>query len=140
MKYSVGYQITDVRSYDGKTYMEYIVQNKEHISELYFSWGDIANGRCSMLQNDELLPWEAQQRQIRDLEYISKSGIALNLLLNANCYGVESQSRSFSTKSETQLIIFPKISDFRPLQRHRRLSQNLYIRILTASMFAHLSI
>ena len=56
MKYSVGYQITDVRSYDGKTYMEYIVQNKEHISELYFSWGDIANGRCSMLQNDELLP------------------------------------------------------------------------------------
>ena len=98
MKYSVGYQITDVRSYDGKTYMEYIVQNKEHISELYFSWGDIANGRCSMLQNDELLPWEAQQRQIRDLEYISKSGIALNLLLNANCYGVESQSRSFFNK------------------------------------------
>lgn len=98
MKYSVGYQITDVCSYDGKTYTEYIVQNKERISEMYFSWGDIANGRCSMLRNDELLPWEAQQRQIKDLEYISKSGISLNLLLNANCYGVESQSRSFFNK------------------------------------------
>lgn len=98
MKYSVGYQITEVHSYDGKSYMEYIVQNKEHISEMYFSWGDIANGRCSMLENTELLPWEAQQRQIKDLEYISKAGIPLNLLLNANCYGIESQSRSFFNK------------------------------------------
>lgn len=98
MRYSVGYQITDVRSYDGKTYMEYIAQNKEHINEMYFSWGDIANGRCSMLQNTELLPWEAQQRQIEDLKYISGCGIPLNLLLNANCYGIESQSRSFFNK------------------------------------------
>lgn len=80
------------------SFMEYIVENKEHIHELYFSWGDIPNGRNSMLQNKEYLPWQAQNRQIEDLEYISKNGIKLNLLLNGNCYGENSQARSFFMK------------------------------------------
>lgn len=93
MKFSVGYQVNQ-----NNTFMEYIVQNKEHIYEMYFSWGDIPNGRNSMLQNESLLPWQAQQKQIEDLEYISKNGFSLNLLLNANCYGENSQSRSFFIK------------------------------------------
>lgn len=80
------------------SYMEYIKDNKEHIYEMYFSWGDIPNGRNSMLQNSVFLPWQAQARQIEDLSYISQNGIKLNLLLNGNCYGENSQSRSFFTK------------------------------------------
>ncbi len=93
MKFSVGYQVMQTTSF-----MEYIVENKEHIFEMYFSWGDIPNGRNSMLQNSVFLPWQAQARQIEDLSYISKNGIKLNLLLNGNCYGENSQSRSFFTK------------------------------------------
>lgn len=93
MKFSVGYQVNQNNSF-----MEYIVENKEHIHELYFSWGDIPNGRNSMLLNSELLPWQAQQKQIEDLHYIAKSGIKLNLLLNGNCYGENSLARSFFIK------------------------------------------
>lgn len=80
------------------SYMEYIIKYKEHIYELYFSWGDFPNGRHSMLQNTNYLPWQAQNRQIEDLRYISQNGIKLNLLLNGNCYGKDSQSRSFFMK------------------------------------------
>jgi len=93
MKFSVGYKVTGNNSF-----MEYIVENKEHIHELYFSWGDIPNGRNSMLQNEIFLPWQAQNKQIEDLKHISKNGIKLNLLLNGNCYGENSLSRSFFIK------------------------------------------
>lgn len=93
MKFSVGYQIMSDNSF-----MEYIVENKEHIHEMYFSWGDIPNGRNSMLQNNEYLPWQAQNIQIEDLKYVSQNGIKLNLLLNGNCYGENSMARSFFTK------------------------------------------
>jgi len=69
MKFSVGYKVTGNNSF-----MEYIVENKEHIHELYFSWGDIPNGRNSMLQNEIFLPWQAQNKQIEDLKHISKNG------------------------------------------------------------------
>lgn len=93
MKFSIGYQIMSTPSF-----MEYIAENKEHIYEMYFSWGDMPNGRNSMLQNAAFLPWQAQARQIEDLLFISQKGIKLNLLLNGNCYGENSQSRAFFTK------------------------------------------
>ena len=93
MKFSVGYQVSANTSF-----MEYIAENKEHIYEMYFSWGDIPNGRNSMLQNAQLHPWQAQAKQIEDLHFISQQGIKLNLLLNGNCYGENSQSRSFFMK------------------------------------------
>lgn len=90
MKFTVGYQITANNSF-----IEYIAENKEHIYEMYFSWGDIPNGRNSMLQNSSYFPWQAQQKQIEDLDFISGNGIKLNLLLNGNCYGRNSISRAF---------------------------------------------
>lgn len=93
MKFSIGYKVDSDTSF-----MEYIVEQKEHIHELYFSWGDIPNGRNSMLMNEKLLPWQAQAKQIDDLRYISDNGIKLNLLLNGNCYGENSQARSFFIK------------------------------------------
>lgn len=93
MKYTVGYQVNS-----DDDYMEYIANNKEHIYEMYFSWGDMPNGRNSMLLNSNLSPWQAQEKQINDLKYISNRGIKLNLLLNANCYGKDSQSKNFYIK------------------------------------------
>lgn len=93
MKFSVGYQVMESSSF-----VEYIAENKEHIHEMYFSWGDMPNGRNSVLTHTDFLPWQAKQRQIEDLSYISKHDIKLNLLLNGNCYGENSQSRAFFTK------------------------------------------
>ncbi len=92
MKYMIGYQIAD------ESFINEIIAQKEHIYEVYFAWGDIPNGRNNQLISNVLLPWEAQARQISDLKRLSENGIALNLLLNGNCYGKDSLSRAFYNK------------------------------------------
>jgi len=89
MKYTVGLQ------YANDAFLDCIIQNKAHIHEVYFAWGDFPNGRSNQLQNAQFTPWELQQRQIECLRALSGAGIKLNLLFNANCYGAESQSRAF---------------------------------------------
>ncbi len=93
MKYNVGYQLMA----DDK-FAEYIISQKEAIGEVYFSWADFPNGRNAAFMNRELLPWEAQAQTLRHLEMFYQNGIALNLLLNGNCYGKDSQSRAFFQK------------------------------------------
>lgn len=75
-----------------------IIEYKEQISEVYFSWGDFANGRSSQLEKEGYTPWELQQMQIEALSRMAKEGIAFNLLFNGNCYGRDSQSRAFFQK------------------------------------------
>ena len=89
MKYTVGLQ------YANDAFLDCILENKEHIHEVYFAWGDFPNGRSNQLQNAHFTPWELQQRQIECLGALSSAGVKLNLLFNANCYGAESQSRAF---------------------------------------------
>ncbi len=90
MKFSVGYQISE-----NQYFIDEIINNKEHIYEVYFSWGDMANGRNNQLNNSMLLPWEAHQKQIADLKKLAEKGLSFNLLINGNCYGKDSQSRAF---------------------------------------------
>ena len=90
MKFSVGYQYLENASL-----IDAIIKNKDNISEVYFSWGDIPNGRNTLDKFENATLFEIQNLQVRDLTQISKAGIPLNLLLNANCYGKDSQSRSF---------------------------------------------
>ena len=90
MKYIVGYPIKA-----NTPFLNAVVQNKSSISEVYFSWGDIPNGRSTLTIDDDLTPFEIQQRQADDLRLLSSEGIRLNLLFNANCYGKDSQSRAF---------------------------------------------
>ena len=71
----------------------------EDIYEVYFSWGDIPNGRGLSMETAQLLPFEAMNRQLFELELLSKKGIGLNLLLNGNCYGGQSLSRTFFNKT-----------------------------------------
>lgn len=95
MKYMVGLKSTD------KKLLNSIVEHKAQIYEVYFSWGDIPNGRTSQLESQDYTAWEMQDLQRDALTELSKAGIALNLLFNANCYGKDSQSRVFFHKIGT---------------------------------------
>lgn len=79
MKYMIGYKLQQ-----SSDFINYIIDNKDSVYEVYFSWGDFPNGRNNQLRSDDFLPWEAQATQIADLECLSKNGIHLNLLLNGN--------------------------------------------------------
>lgn len=89
MKFTVGLQ------YANESFLNCILENKDHIHEVYFAWGDFPNGRSNQLQNRAFTPWELQQRQMECLQRLSSAGIELNLLFNANCYGADAQSRAF---------------------------------------------
>ena len=93
MKYSAGYQM-----FSDMDYVNHIIGYKEHISEVYFSWGDFPNGRNRQTGRGDMHPWEAQNKLMDDLKALSRAGIGLNLLFNATCYGQESQSRAFFGK------------------------------------------
>ena len=93
MKFSVGYQLRETSDF-----AEEILSKRAQISEVYFSWGDFANGRASLPLAAGLTPWEAQERQESELKAFSDGGIALNLLFNATCYGRDSLSRAFFTR------------------------------------------
>ena len=75
-----------------------IIENKEHIYEVYFSWGDFPNGRSQQVQDENYMPWELMDIQRACLLKLSENDIPLNLLFNANCYGKDSQSRAFFEK------------------------------------------
>ena len=90
MKFSVGYQMLS-----NSAFLDAILDCRERISEVYFSWGSYANGRNSQLRQMNLTAWEAQRQQEEDLKLLSENGLKLNLLFNAMCYGKDSQSRSF---------------------------------------------
>lgn len=90
MNFSVGYQMMST-----DTFVNELIQSKDKIHEVYFSWGGYANGRNSQLLQKEITSWEAQRHQESDIEKISEAGISLNLLFNAMCYGKDSQSKSF---------------------------------------------
>lgn len=108
LKYIVGYPVSENQSF-----VNSIIQHKEHISEVYFSWGDFPNGRSSLNAGQGLTSFELQQRQFRDLKTLSNAGMRFNLLFNANCYGKDSQSRAFFDKIGT-------VTDF--LQNELKLS------------------
>ncbi|MBQ2942693.1 MAG: hypothetical protein IJD97_10740 [Clostridia bacterium] len=93
MSFIVGYKITE-----DPRFISYICDHKDKISEVYFSWRSMKNGRNDQLKSEDLNPLWAEKMQEEDLKKLSSEGISLNLLLNGNCYGAESQSRSFFTE------------------------------------------
>lgn len=93
MKFNVGYQLLEDSSLVSK-----IIEYKDRISEVYFSFGDFPNGRNNQLRSDIFTALEAQEKQIADLTALSREGLRFNLLFNGNCYGKDSLSRAFFTK------------------------------------------
>lgn len=90
MRFSVGYQRRA-----GDDLMEEILRWRDRVYEVYFSFGGVPNGRGSIAGDDDLLPHEAQARQLADLRRIADAGIPLNILYNGNCYGADAESRAF---------------------------------------------
>ena len=80
--------------YLNKEFIDIIIEHKEYIYEVYFSWGNFANGRNNQAENDAYTAWELQKLQVEALEKISAAGIPVNLLFNGNCYGRDSQSKA----------------------------------------------
>lgn len=93
MKYIVGYQLTE-----GSAFIDEIIACRHRIKEVYFSWGDMPSGRKSLGDDYGTILFEKQIRQRDDLKRLADAGLDFNLLLNANCYGEDSQSRSFFYK------------------------------------------
>ena len=89
MKYMVGLNFSNDRLTDC------VLENAEKIYEVYFSFSNFANGRSNQLLNEDITPWEMQSKQLEVLKKLNDSGIAFNMLFNANCYGKDSQSRAF---------------------------------------------
>jgi collagenase-like PrtC family protease len=102
MKFSVGYS---VRSSD--ELMSEIIRVKDKISEVYFSFGTTPSGRNDQTRCEGFSPWEAQAKQIDDLNRLHREGLKFNLLFNANCYGEMSQSKSFF-KSVGEIVDYIK--------------------------------
>ncbi len=92
LKYSVGYQILR-----DNMFIDEIINCKDYIEEVYFSWGDFPNGRNLQTQQT-VTPWEATEKQISDLKNLNENGISFNLLFNSNCYGKDSLSRHLFNK------------------------------------------
>jgi collagenase-like PrtC family protease len=90
MKYIVGLPIKE-----NTAFLNRLVKSKEDISEVYFSWEGIPNGRSTFGVKDSVTAFEIQKRQLEHLKLLSQNGLRLNLLLNANCYGKQSQSKKF---------------------------------------------
>lgn len=90
MKYMAGYQLQP-----SGALMNAILQHKEHIHEVYFSWGRMPSGRGASAVRSELPAHQALQKQQEELQRLSQNGVSLNLLLNANCWGASSLSRAF---------------------------------------------
>lgn len=93
MKFSVGYQL-----FKDESFINEIIKYKAGISEVYFSWGDFPNGRNNQLKRNDMLPFEAGEKQRADLKKLTEAEIPLNLLFNATCYGKNSQSKAFFEK------------------------------------------
>lgn len=88
MRYSVGYQARP-------DWAEEIVRRRESVAEVYFAWPGVANGRggAAVIAGED--EWQEQEQMRAELSSIAQAGIDTNLLLNAMCYGAQSQARSF---------------------------------------------
>jgi len=93
MKFSVGYQPRR-----DSAFLKSIIENRAHVYEVYFAFGDFPNGRNRPNDAPDMLPHEADQRTVMDLALLHENGIPLNILFNGNCYGKDSESRAFFHK------------------------------------------
>ena len=84
MKYSVGFQL-----YEGEEepFSQIVRTYREHISEVFFAWQDIATGRSAVATRHGYTDWSAQARTEEELRAIRQMGVKLDLLFNGTCYG-----------------------------------------------------
>ena len=90
MKFAVGYQPSE----EGEEPFINVVRDfKRSIEEVYFPWPDMPSGRMPLGNIRGVIDWESQKKLEEDLSSLKNSGIKLDLLFNANCYGKYSLSK-----------------------------------------------
>ena len=93
LQLSVGYQLPERYSI-----MEVIETYRDAVSEVYFPWFGIPDGRGVSIR------YEADQYLMeKELLQLRNMGVKLHLLLNANCYGKEALSKKFAETLESML-------------------------------------
>lgn len=91
MRFAVGFQFTDI----GELFCEMLADYREMVSEVYFAYPGTASGRPDPGGDPEL-----RERLLYELCEIKRSGIALDLLFNANCYG----GKAVSAELEKRIV------------------------------------
>ena len=94
MKFIVGYPTNA-----SPDFADVAIRYRDHISEVYFSFGDFPNGRNTVTDEGDM-PFERQMRQLDALKKMSEVGLKFNLLFNGNCYGKDSHPGLSFTKLE----------------------------------------
>ena len=90
MKFSVGFQLYEA----GEEPFSCLVEAyKDRISEVFFPWQDVPNGRSAMATRHGYTDWTAQSRTEEELRAIKAMGVKLDLLFNGNCYGQYAMSQ-----------------------------------------------
>lgn len=93
MKFSVGYQLcTD------DALLQTIIRYRQSISEIYFAFSDLPNGRNLSVNSQCFTETGARRRQMEQLTFLHAHGFSFQLLLNGNCYGRHALSRAFFCK------------------------------------------
>lgn len=90
MPFAVGYQLSDP---DEAPFSDLVARYRDHITEVYFPWGDMPSGRAALTERRGYTDWTGQQRLEDDLIALREMGINLDLLFNANCYGGKAVSQ-----------------------------------------------
>ena len=91
MKFAIGYQLCEEEGEE--PFLSIVRDYKDYVAEIYFPWGDLPSGRAPLSNRRGYINWEAQDILIEDLISFRSSGIKLDLLFNANCYGAYAISR-----------------------------------------------
>ena len=99
MKFAAGYQPPAF----GRRFPEITRQYADCLSEVFFPWPGAASGRPPILTDREFSQEEAEAILCEDLRAIWDQGIALDLLMNANCYGAKAVSKQFEQEIRDQI-------------------------------------
>jgi hypothetical protein len=94
MKFAAGYQCIAV----GELFSELIKDYLPAVGEVYFSYPGIASGR----PESDCLPDKIEQTEY-ELSAIRQMGVALDLLINGNCYGRYAVSEKFERQILTTI-------------------------------------
>jgi collagenase-like PrtC family protease len=93
MNFSVGFRLRDEHE---KPFSEIVSEYRDKVSEIFFSWRDIPNGRSNVLSVNGFADPETEKKTERELRLIKDMGVKLDLLFNGNCYGDEAISNKLS--------------------------------------------
>lgn len=82
-KFEIGYQ----PDHDNFCFMNMVQHFLPAIDTVYFSWFNMPSGRAPLGNRRGEVDWNAQYELECTLRQLKASGIKLNLLMNASCYG-----------------------------------------------------